>query len=574
MRLLRLTANQPTFKSVTFRDGLNAVLAVRTDTSSATDSRNGVGKTTLINIIDYCLAGTVRDGDALARVSGHDWEFTLTLTEGDREVAITRALDDPTDVRVAGDVALLIPDAETAAHPVPITMKQLTAGLGALAFGLTSEQLDVKFGPSFRSLHTHLSRWRSSAFASPFEGFARQKAWQTQVNNSFLFGLNWRLASEREELRARDRRLRAVASIDADELGRELASVDSQLVVLRAQERRLATQIDHFTILEEYHEVERRANQATRSIQMVMNDQVIRSRQIELYGEELEEKVTLSVDDVAAVFAEVQIHLPASLVKTLEQVQEFHQSVTKNRRSYLAGEVRRLEQERQENERQLQDLELRRSNDLTLLAASGALDELTLLQKRAAETTSELRYLEEHAANLRQSRTDRTRLKKDIAAWRERVDLDLDDRRGVMDTTIERFNDMFVELYGEEALLSVDAEDSGYVFTYALPRQGSHGVEKIAIFALDVSRASESPIGLSILMHDSLIFDGVDERQTAGAIREALHAAEGKFQYLLALNSDDLPTEELEGLGVNIAGHVILELSDEDETAGLLGVRY
>lgn len=575
MRLVQLTANHPTFKPVTFRNGLNVILAVRTDQSGATDSRNGVGKTTLINIIDFCLGGSVRDGDALARVTGHGWEFTLTLSHGDREVAITRALDDSTDVRAAGEISLLVEDAKSALKPRPITLRQLSTGLGTLAFNLDEEDREVKFGPSFRSLFTHLARWRTSAFASPLEGFARQKTWQTQVNNSFLFGLNWRLAAEREELRSRDRNLKAAAAVDADELSSELSSVDSQLIVLRAQERRLATQIEHFTVLDEYHDVERRANVATRSIQALMNDQVMASRQVELYQEELQEQVTLSLEDVEAVFAEAEVYLPQSLKKTLQEVQTFHEAVTKNRRFYLAGEVRRLQLEQQERELELQEFEARRSEDLSLLDASGALEELSILQKRAAETTSELRYLEQHAVSLRKSRTDRTTLKKDIAAWRERIDLDLDERRAAMDSAIEQFNDIFIELYGEEALLSVDSEDSGYVFRYSLPRQGSHGVEKIAIFALDVSRARKSPVGIPLLIHDSLIFDGVDERQTAGAIREALRsAAGGAFQYVLALNSDDLPTEEMEALGVDIASHVVLELSDEDETAGLLGVRY
>ena len=48
--------NQPGFKDVTFRPGFNVVLAERSEEATKKDSRkNGLGKTTLIEIIHFCL---------------------------------------------------------------------------------------------------------------------------------------------------------------------------------------------------------------------------------------------------------------------------------------------------------------------------------------------------------------------------------------------------------------------------------------------------------------------------------------------------------------------------------------
>ncbi|MFM6726441.1 MAG: DUF2326 domain-containing protein, partial [Dolichospermum sp.] len=57
--------NQPSFKTVNFRPGLNVVLADRTEESGIRDSRNGLGKSTLIEIIHFCLGGNIEKARGL-----------------------------------------------------------------------------------------------------------------------------------------------------------------------------------------------------------------------------------------------------------------------------------------------------------------------------------------------------------------------------------------------------------------------------------------------------------------------------------------------------------------------------
>jgi uncharacterized protein YydD (DUF2326 family) len=50
-----ISANQPSFKTVEFTPGFNVIIADRTESSGVKDSRNGLGKSTLIEIIHFCL---------------------------------------------------------------------------------------------------------------------------------------------------------------------------------------------------------------------------------------------------------------------------------------------------------------------------------------------------------------------------------------------------------------------------------------------------------------------------------------------------------------------------------------
>ena len=85
------------------------------------------------------------------------------------------------------------------------------------------------------------------------------------------------------------------------------------------------------------------------------------------------------------------------------------------------------------------------------------------------------------------------------------------------------------------------------------------------------ANADASP---SLLIHDSTIFDGVDERQAARALVLARERAEASgFQYVCCLNSDAVPWAELPG-EFDLASYVRLPLSDRGEDGGLFGIRF
>ena len=78
----RIAANRPSFRAVEFGAGLNVVLADRTEAATDKDTRNGLGKTTLIDIVDFCLGARVRWGEGLVIDALAGWEFTLEFSVG------------------------------------------------------------------------------------------------------------------------------------------------------------------------------------------------------------------------------------------------------------------------------------------------------------------------------------------------------------------------------------------------------------------------------------------------------------------------------------------------------------
>lgn len=78
-----------------------------------------------------------------------------------------------------------------------------------------------------------------------------------------------------------------------------------------------------------------------------------------------------------------------------------------------------------------------------------------------------------------------------------------------------------------------------------------------------------------LLIHDSHLFDGVDERQVAKALQLGAERAEaGGFQYIVTLNSDAVPTEGFRA-GFDLNDHLIdTRLTDATTTGGLFGIRF
>ncbi len=60
--LRRLTADDPRFKSLLFTPGLNPVVSDTTPESQRTDSRNGAGKSSLVELVHFLLGARVTNG--------------------------------------------------------------------------------------------------------------------------------------------------------------------------------------------------------------------------------------------------------------------------------------------------------------------------------------------------------------------------------------------------------------------------------------------------------------------------------------------------------------------------------
>ena len=570
----------PYFKKVEFREGFNVILADRTKDSTRLDSRNGLGKTTLIEIIHFCLGAQARRNQGLLVTSLKGWQFTVEMLIDDREVAVTRSTDNPNRIHLEGDTRDL-PGSQDLSGGLVLRAAQWNSLLAEMFFDFRSEGSSRRYKPTFRSLFSYAVRRGRDSFASPFAHHRAQREWDKQVNNAFLLGLAWEHASQIQELKDEGNLLNGLRRAAQEGLLEgmigSLGNLEAERARLETHIRRNSQVLQTFRVHPQYREIEQEANRLTSEIQQLLNNNLADGRLIELYLGSLESDQGPESEDVLEVYELVGVTMPDLVRRRLDEVQDFHLQLLTNRRDYLQSEIQRIESNMGERELQIQAKTEERAQLLEILQTHGALQEYTSLQELHLRSVARRNDIESRITNLRRFEQGRreVRVKRELllqTALRE-----FEERREAREEAINSFNANSESLYSAPGNLVVDVADTGFKFDVEIMRSGSQGINSMKIFCYDLmlaqlwSKRRPSP---RLLIHDSTIFDGVDERQTAQALELAQKEADRLgFQYICALNSDALPSADFSP-DFDLDRFVRLRLTDESEEGGLLGIRY
>ena len=579
--ILSVRSNMPSFKAVEFTPGFNVILADRTKESTRGDSRNGLGKTTLFEIVHFCLgAGTRRNrGLLVAPLKG--WTFTLELQIEDRSLAVTRSTDQPNRVQLQGDVDDLTDVGERQLDGLAVRIPDWNAFLGEQLFGLSLEEPPPKYQPTFRSLFSYLVRRDRDAFSSPFIHYRVQREWDKQVNNAFLLDLAWQHAGELQQLKDNESALNELRRAARDGL---LQGLIGNLGNLEAERTRLDSEISQqsetlqsFRVHAQHAEIEQEANELTSRMQQMSNANITDARLLDLYLSSLEDDQDPDTDELLEVYDEVGVTMPDMVRRRLEEVQDFHRQIVANRRAYLQSEIQRIERGRSQRGLDLQAAIERRAQLLEVLQTHGALQEFTALNELHMDLVSRRNDVDNRISNLQRFEQGRSEVRVNRELLLQTARRDFEERREGRATAINLFNSNSQALYSAPGNLVVNIADTGLTFDVDILRSGSQGINNMKIFCYDLMLAQlwatkqPSP---RLLMHDSTIFDGVDERQIAQSLELAHQEAENNgFQYVCALNSDTLPSNEFSH-AFDLESFVRLSLTDESEDGGLLGIRY
>ena len=581
--IFRVSSDHKQFRSVDFEPGFNVVLAERTTESSEKDSRNGLGKSLLLDIIHFCLGSDPKPGDVLRQEPLRDWTFELEVEIRERPILVRRNTDNLNKVFIYGDTAgwpiETKPDKETAEPSM--TRDEWARLLGWAMFGLPHERSGEKYLPTFRSLISYVARTDLGGYLDPFKQHPRQMEWDKQVNIAFLLGLNWQHAQTWQLLKDRENDLqqlsRAIKTGIAAEFLGSIGALESARVRVERDVRRQESDLATFRVHPQYREIEEQANRLTFAIRDLSNQNVVDQGMLDLYRESLLTEEPADHQVVADVWAEAGVVLSGQVVRRLDQVQEFHRQVVSNRRSFLEGEIGRLRANIAERGGRIAGLTERRAQQLAVLRSHGALDEYMRLQRLHAEKVAELENLDRRIELQQKLEREQSAVKIEKERLRLDARADLDERRGEREEAIALFNANSESLYDAPGELVIDLKDTGFKFEVEIERSGSEGVSRMKVFCFDLMLAQRWANKLwspGFLIHDSVMYDGVDERQRARALQLAASQSTGQgFQYICCINSDMVPYEEFDS-GFDFNEAVRLTLTDATEAGSLLGKRF
>lgn len=589
--IISIESSLKTFKPVTFHRGLNVLLSDRAAKSTDKQTRNSAGKTSLIEIIHFLL-GADCDKDSLFRLNElveHTFKGTFRI---DGEVfTIARTGSDPAKIFLlaGGEERSDLPrKVDKASERFYMSNVNWRVFLGHAMFALPADErgtlFDEAFTPTFRSMFSYFVRRRNSGgFISPERQAEKQQRWDWQVNLSYLFGLDWQIPFEFNKIRAREKTLEELKkAVKIGALGSVIGTVAElrpQVTIAEAKANKLRQSLEQFEVLDSYKSLSKRAGQIKTEMQSLTRQAVTLNETLEHLQEALKSERPPQRSDIQQLYAAAGIELPSVALRRFEDVSAFYESVIANRRTHLEHEINDVRSRIADVDAGVGRLDKERSDIMRTLQGRGALDDFLAMQRDLAEVEAGAASLRERYKAAEALEGESTKLDIDRANLKRKLQEDHRARETALDEAILIIAEAIAELYDDRAgRFVVEATENGPEFRISIEGDRGGGIANMEIYCFDLALlriVSKRFGGPGFLIHDSHLFDGVDERQVAGALRLGKKTSESlQQQYIVTMNSDifdRLPSDDEVDLKAAI---LEARLSDETEDGGLFGFRF
>lgn len=584
--ITRLTSSLGSFKTLEFSPGLNVLLADKSDGATDLQTRNGAGKSSFVEAIHFLTGGnagkdSIFRSDALLNES-----FEVQIDVGDDDVTAERSGSAPSKIFLNGPVEdwPIPPKFKEDRGVFEISNTNWCHTLGAKWFGLEAPpDTDTKFQPTFRSLFAYFARRQASdAFQTPMQQASMQQIWDQQVAISYLIGLDWHVSQDFQGLREKEKLVKSLGkAARSGELGPHFgraADLRTKVVVATRRVDQVREQIDAFQVVPEYRALESEASEITRAINSLGEENFVDLQLIKELQASLTKEEAPATDDLEKLYAEAGVVLPELLTRRLDEVQDFHRTILENRASHLNAELTSAEVRIEERENKKLALDERRRQIMSVLQSGGALEQYTALREELGRAEAEVETLRQRLDTAEKLESTKAELDADRNRLTQALRDDIHERKDVLDEAILTFEELSQSLYEQAGSLTIDAGSAGPRFEVKIDNQRSKGITNMQIFCFDLmlielcTKRGRSP---GFLIHDSHLFDGVDERQVAKAMQLGAEKAESLgFQYIVTMNSDAIPSEGFQR-GFDIYDHVLpTRITDAVDDGGLFGLRF
>lgn len=580
----RIYSSLETFKNLELQPGFNLIVAERRQGSSDLQTRNRAGKSSFVQIVHFLLGGSSDPKSIFRKPELEEAVFGIDIDLGTSRVVAERK------GRMHGKTAILEgtysdwPMQPTTSRGVrhSLSTNDWRSVLGHVWFGLSESEYLATYHPKFRSLFCYFARREhDDGMRRPEMQSGKQQVWDQQVAISFLLNLDWTIGAEWQGVRDREKTLaelrRAAREGAFGEIISTSAQLRTQMVIAEQDAQRVRDALDRFEVLPEYRELEIEASRLTQQISELSNQNTLDKEVIDTIRRSVLEEQSSDRQNIQRLYAEAGVVLPETIQRRFEDVERFHESIIVNRRSYLDSEMVAAETRLTQRRTEMQSLDQRRGEIMRLLQSRGALDQFQQLQEEATRWNSKTEMLRQRFQAAQQLEGISSELGLERAKLLQRLRRDLMEQEERVTKAIATFQEISNSLYEDAGSLTLNPTANGLRIEIQIQGDRSRGIQNMQVFCFDMmlmQLCAARGIGPGFIIHDSHLFDGVDERQVGKALSVGAETANRcGWQYIVTINEDDLPRTVPEGF--NLEDYMLpVRLTDEREDGGLFGFRF
>lgn len=567
MRLISLTANEPSFKPVFFnRTGLTLIVG-KHGTAKKTDLKktyNGVGKSLLITLIDYCL-GSNKNKHFDTHLT--DWAFTLVFEHAGLTHQVTRT---PCELK-------LMYDEKT------ITLEKYKENLCQIGvFEMPSEQIPYL---TLRTLLPFFVRASNSSYVECERPQIKWKPYQSILSQSFLLGLDYhRVVQKHDQKKNLDTQTELADRYKKDTDLREFylgeKNAEVELIELSTQIDKLEADLASFRVAENYAERQEKADFIHQKLATLSNESVVYQNLVSDLTLSLIDNPDVSPEQVTSVYTEAMVSLPELVVKRLSDVQAFHQRLRENRAKRLGHELSAAELQLADLAEQASRFRNELDSELQFLNAHRALDEYSENSAKLSELRGQEQRIRDYTQLLTQYTEEAQKIRAEMAQTTVGTSEYLKSERALLTKLFDRFREYSKELYGlVPAGLTVKNNDGDnqcrFDIDVHIQNDAGDGINQAKIFCYDFLLLTlKQRHSMEFLIHDSRLYAHLDPRQRFSLFRLADRVTrEMNMQYIATVNEDmidsvrPLAGDDFQRLFVDT---VVLELTDAPGGSGKL----
>jgi len=573
MKLRKLSSNfSDVFPDIDFTDGLNVVFArVQNPSHVETDSHN-LGKTFLTRVIDFVLLGSIDKSHEFRKHADILGLFVL----------IRRPVSGRSNIQIASY--------KSRSNNVEFQHEKLGLDKArATLDGLLSLTAISSLGYAYRKGLTYSLR-RQADYHDEFRlsrfSIGKDRDWKPYVAG--LLGLDHEKISRKYELEDEIQRIESeIKHIEAsaDIHGDEYDEVSGTLQLRKSRARELEEQIGRFSFRDlESGISEELVNSVEAQISDLNEELYDLDYRLKEISDAVKEKPQFDLDNVRALHAEIGLYFPDNLTRSYEELVEFNDKITSERRTRLTETRSHLVSRRGEIQESLSTLDRRRTELLGVLNANESFDKYKLMQSELLRIEAEVIGLESQLASLDRAAPLREKqqecegeIREIVAALRK-----MERQPGDMFNRIrEKFSEYVDDIVNAQSLLSFSINASGNIdFSINMldvlrsketSESSGTSYKKILCAAFDMTLLSiySEQSYYRFVYHDG-IFEGLDNRRKVDLLNTVRKLCrEHGIQYVLTVIDTDLPRDLTDEKLLFDESEIIRELHDEGQDGRL-----
>lgn len=567
MRLISLGASSESFKTVIFnKTGPSFILAKQNNPEQFDKSKtyNGVGKSLLISLIDFCLGAKKSSKIAKSLKSNlHDWHFILKIEISDQCFTIIRYTNDPNIIYLNEEklkISVFCERLEKLCFDIPKKIKYLT----------------------FRSLLPFFIRPSKQSYNSYDKPIKDGTPYQVQLYNAFLLGLDVALAQTKKELREEiEETGKLHKSIKDDSILRQFFDgyKDSSLAIADLNRKIEGLEIDlkKFEVADDYYQIKQKSDDIKNNLDQIQNRIELKKVNLENINNSLKVKPDISREQIKEIYNESKIVFQTGVERKLSELEKFYEDLTINRKRRLIEQKNSINNDLKGLEEQFHALKRDFDDNMKFLNAHHALDVFTKMNNRLSEFIKNREKLQDYERLQNEYEQKKTSLGKKMIMESEKTSSYLKEIKKDIDNIMKNFMSLVISFYpNARAGITVHNNDRQSQIRYDIDAKiesdSSDGIKSVKLFCYDLTLLKlHYNHSICFIFHDSRLFNDIDEVHC----NIFFQTIKSKFissdkQYIASLNQNQLNdlSSEMQSF---VNENVILELTDNSDSGKLLG---